>query len=277
MKIEGVLVCINYSDFLKVTLPNNRIFFDKLVIVTDTKDTETHKACEFYNVQCIKTDIFYRDSSVPNKALGINVGLQHLDLDGWVIQLDADIWLPPLTREILNKLPLDKTVIYGIDRMMCNSYKQWHQFISLKNLQGIHEGWIYLHLHHFPIGQRIVQYHEEGYMPIGYFQIWNPKGSNIYSYPIEDCGFNRTDLLHLKQFPREKRGFIPELICVHLASESHSMGQNWEGRTTKTFLPDYDQHWYNKIFDSIKHYTKKSWVWFLRTLHIIKRLNYRSS
>lgn len=244
MRIEGVIVCINYSDFLRVTLQNNRHFFDKLVVVTDTKDTETHKTCEFWNVECIKTDIFYRDGNIPNKALGINEGLKSLSLEDWVIQLDADIWLPPISRDVVENLVLNKGFIYGIDRMMCNSYKEWHQFISLRSNTCVHEGWVYLHLHDFPIGQRIVQYYGDGYMPIGYFQMWNPSISKVYEYPVLDSGFDRTDVLHLKQFPREKRGFIPEMVCIHIASQDHVMGQNWYGRTTKDFLPDYSKNWF---------------------------------
>lgn len=257
MKIEAVIVCINYSDFLKTTLPTNKFLFDRLVVVTDTKDTETHKTCEFYNVECIKTDIFYRDSKVPNKALGINEGLKKLSLDGWVVQLDADIWLPPLTKSILGKLPLNKEFIYGIDRLMCDSYEDWFEFISLRNSKPIHEGWIYLHLHQFPVGQRIVQYHGDGYMPIGYFQLWHPKGSGIKTYPVEIAGYDRTDVCHLKQFPREKRGFIPELACIHLASEKHVQGQNWRGRTSKDFLPILNEKWYKKLWKSIKRFFRK--------------------
>lgn len=239
MKIEAVIVCINYSDFLKVTLPYNKNMFDRLVVVTDTKDEQTAKTCEFWNVECVKTDIFYRDDAkVPNKALGINEGLKKLAGDGWVVQLDADIWLPPLTRDILHNLPLKNDCIYGMDRLMCNSYNDWYNFITLQgNVQPIHEGWIYLHLHQFPIGQRIVQYHGEGYMPIGYFQMWNPKGSGVTTYPVEISGFDRTDVCHLKQFKRENRLFLPELVCIHLASEVHIQGQNWRGRTSRDFLP----------------------------------------
>jgi len=237
MKLECVVVCINYSDFLKVTLPANKFYFDQIVVVTDTKDIDTKKVCEFYNVKCIQTDIFYRDGTgKPNKALGINEGLKHLSKKGWVLQMDADIWLPPLTREILQEYPLEEDSIYGIDRMMCNSYEDWIDFIYNTD-KPIHEGWIYLHLHHFPIGQRITQYHGEGYMPIGFFQLWHPQGSNVFTYPEEHAAFDRTDVLHLKQFPRVKRRFIPELVCVHLASEDHAMGQNWQGRTTSSFLP----------------------------------------
>ncbi|HEY4062357.1 MAG TPA: glycosyltransferase family A protein [Puia sp.] len=239
MKLEAVVVCINYSDFLKVTLPNNKQFFDKLVVVTDEQDINTVKVCEFYNVQCIKTNAFYDDADrpgKPNKARGINIGLKALSLDGWVVQLDSDIWLPPMTRSILERQPLSKENIYGIDRMMCNSYADFYDFLYVKT-KPVHEGWIYLHLDLFPLGQRITQYYGEGYMPIGYFQLWNPKGSNIFSYPVVQAAFDRTDILHLKQWKRERRAFIPELICIHLASEEHKQGQNWEGRKTRSFLP----------------------------------------
>jgi hypothetical protein len=240
LKLQAIVVSINYSDFLKITLPNNKQYFDKLVVVTDTKDLETAKVCNFYNVKCIQTDAFYSEGEiVPNKAKGINEGLKDLDLDAWIIQMDADIWLPPLTRDILEHYPLEKDSIYGIDRFMCNSYEDWIDFIHMnkKEIPNIHEGWIYLHMDHFPIGQRIVQYYGEGYMPIGYFQLWHPNGSKVISYPVELAGFDRTDVLHLKQFPREKRRFIPDLVCIHLASEEHEMGQNWGGRRTKKFIP----------------------------------------
>lgn len=253
-KFQAVIVCINYSDFLKITLPNNKQYFDRVVVVTDTKDLETLKVCNFYNVKCIQTEAFYSDGEkVPNKAKGINEGLKDLNLNDWIIQMDADIWLPPLTRQILEQYPLEQDSIYGIDRLMCNSYQEWIDFIHMnkKDIPHIHEGWIYLHMDHFPVGQRIVQYHGEGYMPIGFFQLWHPQGSGIHSYPVEIVGFDRTDVLHLKQFNREKRKFIPDFVCIHLASEEHAMGQNWNGRKTKGFLPNKKQSFFKKITKSI--------------------------
>lgn len=238
MKIEAIIICINYSDFLRVTLPTNKAFFDKIVIVTDCNDIATHKVCEFYNVQCIKTNEFYKDgSTIANKAIGINIGLKHISKGAWVVQLDADIWLPPMTRDIIENYPLDGKCIYGIDRLMCNSYKEWVDFIHSSEHKPLHEGYIYLHLHHFHIGQRVVEYKGEGYMPIGFFQLWNPSLSEIESYPVEIVGYDRTDVLHLKQFERINRRFIADLICVHLASEEHGMGQNWNGRKTIPFSP----------------------------------------
>lgn len=270
MKIEAVIVCINYADFLKITLPANKHHFDRLVIVTDEQDTETAKVCEFYNVQCIKTNAFYTDGSTkPNKALGINEGLKVLDKDGWVLHMDADIWLPPLARQILENHVFHSDCIYGIDRLMCNSYQEWIDFIHMNDdKKSIHEGWIYLHMHYFPVGQRIVQYQGDGYMPIGFFQFWNPKVSGVYTYPVENVGFDRTDVLHLKQFPREKRKFIPELVCVHLASEETYMGQNWNGRTSKKFLPEPPQPIHKKMHKHLKNlaYALKNGI-----VHIYKK------
>jgi hypothetical protein len=251
MKLEAVIVCINYSDFLEVTLSANKKFFDRIVVVTSIEDTETEKVCKSNDVLCIKTDSFYKNGSkVANKAEGINEGLKALDKDGWVIQLDADIWLPPLTRTILEKYPLQDDCIYGIDRLMCNSFEKWEMFMWNNVKKPIHSEWIFLHMHYFPIGGRVVQYHGEGYMPIGFFQLWNPSGSKIDSYPVIDVGFDRTDVLHLKQFPRDKRRFIPEFICIHLSSEEPFMGQNWYGRKSKPFLPKKK----NEVNNKLVHY-----------------------
>jgi hypothetical protein len=252
IKIEAVVVCIGYSDFLKVTLPNNKSLFNRMVVVTDTKDLATFQVCQFYNVPCIQTDAFYTDGPVANKALGINEGLKKLDKDGWVVQLDADIWLPPLTKELLDRLSLDKDCIYGIDRLMCNSYKAWQEFIHQSIHKPIYDGWVYMHMHHFPIGQRVVQYKGDGYWPIGFFQMWNPIGSGVITYPREHAAYDRTDVLHLKQFPAGKRKFIPEIVCIHLASEEPFMGQNWGGRKSKSFGPEMKESMVKRLLKGIR-------------------------
>jgi hypothetical protein len=235
MKIECVVVCLNYSDFLSHTLPHNRNYFNRMVIVTDTKDTETKRVCEFWNVECVQTDEFYVDSpTIPNKSRGINEGLKKLDLDGWVVQMDADIFLLPQTRHILENYHLDSKKLYGIDRLMCNSYEEWDDFY--RKSKPIYEGWIYCHVDRFPIGTRMV-HNDLGFHILGFFQLWNPKGSGISDYPIQNSGFDRTDVVHFKRWSKENIGFIPDLVCIHLASEDHAQGQNWLGRKTNKFEP----------------------------------------
>jgi hypothetical protein len=227
-----------------------------MVVVTDTKDEETARVCEFNNVQCVKTDVFYDDPNVrekPNKARGINEGLKQLSKDGWVLHMDSDIWLPCLTRHIIENYPLNDKSIYGIDRLMCNTYSDWVRYVY--HGKPLNEGWCYVHTDQFPMGVRIVKYHSEGYLPIGYFQLWNPNGSGVYDYPEVQASFDRTDVLHAQQFDREQRKFIPDVICIHLASENHKQGQNWFGRKTRPFRPmtfkeKFAFYWYRFTFNA---------------------------
>lgn len=238
MYLEGIIICVNYSDFLAHTLPHNKSHFDNLLVVTDTKDEKTKWLCEYYNVRCIQTDIFYSNGDKFNKGAAINEGLKHLNKTGWVLHLDSDMYLPPKTRHILNNLELDITKIYGCDRLMCPDYESWINFID--NPKKMQEGWVYVHLNSFPIGVRLAEYENKnsGWEPIGFFQLWNPNGSGVYTYPDKHGFADRTDVLHAKQWERNKRELLPELVSIHLESEGLSvsqMGKNWYGRKTSPF------------------------------------------
>jgi GTP:adenosylcobinamide-phosphate guanylyltransferase len=244
MKLEAVIVCVNYSDFLIHTLPQNKQHFDKVVVVTDMHDKETKNVCEYHHVECIQTNVFYNNGDNFNKGKGINEGLKRLGMDGWVVQLDADIYLPPLTRMILNNCEknggFNVKSIYGIDRMMCPDYNSWIDF--MENPKLTHEGWVYVHTNIFPLGVRIAKFHtsesETGYLPIGFFQMWNPRASNVYRYPEHHGSADRTDVKMAHNFTKFNRHLIPEIISIHLESESlgiSEMGKNWDGRKTQKF------------------------------------------
>ena len=261
MYLEGVIVCVNYADFLAHTLPYNKTHFDNLIVITDTKDKKTKELCEYYHVKCIQTDIFYENGDSFNKGAAINYGLSQLENKGWVIHLDADIYLPPLTRNILENIPLEPHKIYGADRLMCPSYEKWVEFLN--DPQKIQEGWVYIHLTTFPIGVRIAEYNNKnaGYEPIGYFQLWNPKGSNIFNYPTQHDYCDRTDVLQCKKFARQDRELLPEIVVIHLESEGlsvGSMGKNWKGRKTKLFQPSvHHKDQVNEEIEELRRQTKE--------------------
>jgi hypothetical protein len=236
MYLEGVIVCVNYSDFLNHTLPENKAHFDNLVVVTDLKDLATVRVCEKYNVKCVQTNVFYENDAVFNKGAGINAGLAELTKQGWVIHMDADIYLPPLTRYVLEKRDLDQNKIYGVDRLMCPNYESWVAY--REGYDTVHEHWTFVHLNSFPVGTRLVHYNDsDGWIPIGFFQMWHPAESGVHHYPDKHGAADRTDTLHGKKFDRNQRELLPELVVIHLESENCLMGANWNGRKTRKFGP----------------------------------------
>jgi hypothetical protein len=238
MKIEAVTTCVNYGDFLAETLPTNRYVFSRFVVVTAPEDLVTRKLCEFWHVQCVLTDAFESRWGRFNKAAGINAGLATLDKDAWLVHLDADIFLPPLTRDILDVLPLDEQCIYGVDRYRVLGFPAWRQFCHHPRLQ--HEAEYFVHMDSFPLGTRACS--GEGYAPVGFFQLWHSR-TGCVTYPVEHTTAARTDTLHALQWPREYRRLIPEFVAYHLESELAPMGANWNGRTTKAFqFSDGTQH-----------------------------------
>jgi hypothetical protein len=235
MKIEAVTVCVDYSDFLAWFLALNRCHFDRIVVVTDTRDVRTPTLCEHYAVECIRTDAFYEGGQAFDKGAGINVGLAALDRDGWVAHLDSDIVLPPRTRKLIEAANLDPAMIYGVDRMLCQSFDDWIQYLALPEVS--HAQNIFMNGRAFPLGTRVGALWGDGYVPIGFFQLWHPGASGKQSYDKHsDAG--RGDFAFATSWPRAKRSLIPEIMAVHLESERAPNAMNWRGRRSKQFGPD---------------------------------------
>lgn len=238
-KMECVIVCCQYSDFLAHTLPHNKFLFDKLVVVTSYEDKATRRMCEYHHVECIPTDVLESRKGKFCKGAGINIGLEALSKRGWVVHMDADIYLPPQTRIILQRADLDKSHVYGIDRFIVKGAKAWDKFRNMPQLQHEDETWI--HLGAFPLGTRVMHYGAGGYVAIGFFQLWSPKVSGVYRYPEGHSTAAREDTLFLADWPRSKRGFIPEIIGYHLESVDSDKAANWGGRKTAPFTRESEE------------------------------------
>lgn len=232
MYLSAVTVCVHYGDFLAHTLPANRECFDEMVVVTSPKDLYTQAVCEFNNVRCIVTDAFYENGASFNKAKGINEGLKALNKKDWVLHIDSDIWLPPTFRVVLEKVPLNRSYLYGVDRLMCPTYQAWENFKVQQ--KPVHEAWVYQHMDFFPMGERFVQYKGEGYTPLGYFQLFNK--TKFKQYPTEHMSAARTDIQFSTYWPRAERGLIPDVVAIHLESEERNdQSVNWFGRKSAPF------------------------------------------
>jgi hypothetical protein len=232
--VECVIVCDKYADFLQQTLPHNKYLYDRIVVVTSYEDRETRRICEYNHVECIPTDVLESRKGVFKKGAGINVGLEALSLGGFVAHVDADIYLPPQARLILQRADLDPSMVYGIDRFMVRGMRKWLEFTERPRLLHEDETWIHMESG-FPVGTRVMHYHQHGWLPIGFFQLWNPVGSGVFRYPEGHTDAGREDTLFAGKWPRRKRGFIPELVGYHLESDDAQKASNWSGRTTSPF------------------------------------------
>jgi hypothetical protein len=236
VKIEALTVSVDYSDFLAHSILWNHRAFDRWVIVTAAHDQRTRDLCEHHHIECVTTDAFYSGDRAFAKAAGINAGLAVLDRDGWVAHLDADIVLPPRSRGMIEQASLDPSSIWGCDRLLCESYDAWACYVAWPEVQ--HSVNTFIQAQHFPLGPRVGRLSEDGWSPIGFFQLWNPIESGVSTYP-DHGNVDRSDMAFARQWPRHRRGLIPELVAIHLASEpEEGMGANWRGRKTKHFGPE---------------------------------------
>lgn len=236
MKIECVTVCKGFGDILEHSILHNQPLFDRWLIVTTRDDDETHRVCKRHGIDFVDTDAFTRKGEKFNKALAINVGLAHLTCADWILHLDADILLPPQTRRFLENAELNPKCIHGVDRFnMVGSdiYAEWKK--------GINPQYEWFCLINPPantvFGSRIVHFDYGGWMPIGFFQLWNGPGSGVTRYPIKaNTDAEHTDVLHAMKWPRAERILIPEILAVHLESERVKWGANWNERVSKPFV-----------------------------------------
>ena len=223
---------MNYSDILSHTLSRNKEYFD-ITVITTPEDKKTQRLCEIYGVRCLKTNAFYDGDF--NKGKAINEAIQTLCLtpDTWVLHLDADIWLHPQAIQSLYSLKLNPLNLYGVDRIMIESFREWSNFVSMPD---VYEGNWLLNLSRFKVGSRITQYWSgQNWQVLGFFQLWNPFWSNIYHYPSSNDS-SQSDIVFSSLFKRENRILLPEVMAVHLENGESQTGKNWKGRKVLNFF-----------------------------------------
>jgi hypothetical protein len=237
MKLEAIVTCVDYADFLAHTLPLNKPHFDRIIVVTAPEDRATIDVCDFHSQPYYRTDAFRSRWGEFRKGTAINEGLAKLDRDSWMVHLDADIILPSHFRQAVETASLDTSMIYGCDRVECQSFEEWQRFYGAPTPQ-IQGNGVFIHTTHSPFkfGTRVQFPDAGGWIPIGFFQMWHAD-SKVLTYPEGHTNAGREDSLFPKQWPRAKRAFLPEIIVYHLESQNAPMAVNWSGRKTIPFGP----------------------------------------
>lgn len=94
-KLRAILVSVDYSDLLAITLPHNRHHFHEVFVVTSTADAKTVEPITSRNgATLVVTDRFYDDGADFNKWLALEFGLDMMGRRGWICLMDADVLWP---------------------------------------------------------------------------------------------------------------------------------------------------------------------------------------
>jgi len=212
-KIKSIVVCVEYDDFLAITLPKNRNHFSETLVVTSLSDERTLKLAHNFNCSCLATNAFYTDGAHFNKGLAMEEGFDALGRDGWICVWDADIIMPQ-NIEVMNK----KTdCLYSPGRHILEDPKAYPHYQN-------ESSWPEL-----SVPTRANEFS-------GFFQLFHASAIEPpwYSTTSKHAGRCDSDFSH--KFPPEKR-LRPDFNVLHLGPEGipelgTRAGLNWCGRVT---------------------------------------------
>ncbi len=135
-KIECVIVCKNYGDYLELTLKENLRYFDNIIIVTSPKDYKVHELVSKYNekVSYLIYNDWNKNGAIFNKGGAVQFGLDHLKYNDWVVILDSDIVIKEDFRDKL----IDINKFYGSYRRFISKLQEYkdlnlHTVEEIKN------------------------------------------------------------------------------------------------------------------------------------------------
>lgn len=223
MRIQTAITCVNYDDFLGLTLPHNLAHLESITVVTSPYDVATIQLAKQLGVQLFITDAFHVGGSF-NKALALNQWITHasaLEPEAWLMTLDADILLfESVVRHVDD---LDPGCLYSVRRRMCDDAGLLGDLLSgNKSLSGIP-------LDIVPVRDGKLWGTIEAGNPAalaGYFQMWHPVASvGLKRFPVTGTA-EAYDLLFGLSFPDPARRLLPSMEALHIGPPE----VNWAGR-----------------------------------------------
>jgi hypothetical protein len=229
LRLEAVTTCVGFDDILDITLSMNHPHLDTMIVVTSHDDKRTQACAHKHGAICVQTDLFKKNGRKFNKGAAINAGFGRFQYQGWRMHLDSDIILPDNFRRILfNHTELDTNCIYGADRIDIVGLQEFFKLrrSMLFTPQSCYSYRITTAANR-TIGSRYVD-PLRGYIPIGYFQLWNAKYQHSYPYSLGSAAHD--DVMFAEQWIAEDRRLLPTAIVYHLCTNQGKESQNWEGR-----------------------------------------------
>ncbi len=226
--MNAIIVSVDYTDLLSLTLPYNRHHFNRVMIVTSVQDYgNVQPVAEKHNCDVYETNSFYDHGATFNKWLALEQGLDELGRRGFICVMDADILWP----KDLHGWKPEKGYLYSPLRHMHEDLRQrfehyeepkpgklggsWPTAISV--IPPERDWW------QFPIHRNISEW-------AGYTQIFHADDPYLGKPPWYETDWKHAggadSFFQLKWPLIYKRR--PPWECLHLGPA----GQNWCGRAT---------------------------------------------
>lgn len=210
--MNAIIVSVDYSDILAITLPYNRCHFDQVLIVTSTSKVDCQSVGALavnYGCFVYATDEFYRGGADFNKWLALESGLDRLGRKGWLCLLDADV-LWPKTATV--ERYLHKGLLLGPLRRMYPYVPASIDEVPSEDLWS-----------QYPVHRNVNEW-------AGYTQIFHAEDPHLGSPPWHETNWRHAggaDSFFQAKWPRDCKARLPWHV-LHLGEA----GVNWCGRAT---------------------------------------------
>jgi len=258
-KITALLTSVDFSDFLQLTLPHNKLAFDEIYVITCPEDGNTQQICQGLGVGCFVTDAFGDDF---NKGAAINEALFHLRQENhqWIMITDADIFWPiklkdyiptrfpdclyGFPRRVIMKGDLEidgendfNELLHDIDNIyLGGNYKQMAEFDDLRSILPTDSLYLlrsldpYLKVEEPEIFKAMgwnsgVASTKENPLPLGYGQLFNCQVVD-HKYPEQFNTAAGCDSYFSSLWPEGKRIFLKGFTVLHIGPRMI----HWDGR-----------------------------------------------
>jgi hypothetical protein len=211
--LRAILVCVDYSDILAITLPRMRHHFKEMLVVTTATDLGTVQVCDENGIRWWCTSSFYADRAVFNKWRALEEGLELFGRHGWMCLLDADVIWPKDAK--LPDLQVGQ-LCSPLRRMLVNPIPQ--SFDDLIRQVDNERGWQFC-----PIHRNVNEW-------AGYSQIFHAADPVLGSPPWHDIDWSHAggaDSFFQAKWAKENK-VRPDWECLHIGNA----GENWFGRTS---------------------------------------------
>jgi hypothetical protein len=220
--MRAIMVCVDYSDLLAITLPRNRHHFDEVWVVTSFGDKQTRDVCRANDARIFCTDAFWDGGAQFNKWKALEQGLDRMGRGGWLCLMDADVIWPKSLGGWSTELLYVGTLCSPLRRMLDPLPMP---FLS-ENVPDERD-W-----NRFPIHRNVNEW-------AGYSQMFHANDLTLGDPPWHDICWRHAggaDSFFQARWRRERK-IRPPWECLHLGSA----GENWCGRASRLMdgkMPD---------------------------------------